>query len=161
LIRTAVIVLEDLTTVTAGRYDRRMMGPEIDINEQEALVIARGLLAVAKCDGTLDPREKSLIEGLVSVPTDRLTDITPEELARTLRGEPARLFLRSCFLVAFADGSFSAPERELIQRYAGALGVSDEELLHLTQSVKEFLLEPLSRLSNTESVVEVSKKLAV
>ncbi|HKC25210.1 MAG TPA: TerB family tellurite resistance protein [Thermoanaerobaculia bacterium] len=138
-----------------------MIGPEIDISEQEAVAIARGLLAVAKCDGTYDPREKSLIDGLVSMPTDRLTEIGADELARTLRGEAARLFLRSCLLVAFADRTFSAPERELIQRYAEALGVSAEELVNLTQSVKEFLLGPLSRLSNTDSVVEVSKKLAI
>jgi tellurite resistance protein len=138
-----------------------MIGPEIDINEQEAIAIARGLLTVAKCDGLLDPREKSLIEGLAPVPTDRLTDIGTDELARSLRGEAALLFLRSCLLVAFADGHFSDPERGLIQRYAEALGVSAEELRHLTQSVKEFLLEPLSRLANTDSVVEVSKKLAV
>src|SRR5213078_131646 len=100
-----------------------MIGPEIDLNEEEGTAIARGLLAVARCDGAYDDREKSLIEALLPVPTDGLTDISPEELARTLRGDAARLFLQSCFLVAFADRDFSDAERDLIGRYAEALEI--------------------------------------
>src|SRR4051794_12158307 len=117
-----------------------MLGPEIEVSEEEGTVIARGLLAVARCDGTVDPREKDLIESILPMPMEGLADIAPDELARSLRGDAARLFLQSCFLVAFADRTFSDPERALIQSYADALEVSAEELVHLAQSVKEYLM---------------------
>jgi len=137
-----------------------MIGPEIDLSDEQGAAIARGLFSVARCDGSFDPREKELITSLLGA-TEDLADIAPEDLPKSLRGDAARLFLRSCFLVAFADRDFSDPERKLIERYASAVEVSPEELVDLGQSVKEYLLAPLSRLSNTDAVVNVSKKLGV
>jgi tellurite resistance protein len=137
-----------------------MLGPEIEINEDEATAIARGLLAVARCDGTFDPREKELIESILPMPTEGLTDIAPDDLARALRGDAARVFLQSCFLVAFADRQFTDPERALIGRYASALEVSAEEVVHIAQGVKEYLLGSLAHLSNLAPVAEEAEKLS-
>jgi len=138
-----------------------MLGPEIDINEEQGVAITRGLLTVARCDGTFDDREKALIHGLVQTPTEGLTDIGPEEIGRSLKGDAARVFLRSCLLVALADREYSDAERGVIEGYAKALAVPAEELGDMAQAVKEYLLSPLARLSNSHQVAEVSKKLVM
>jgi tellurite resistance protein len=138
-----------------------MLGPELELTETQGRAIARGLVTVARCDGSFDSREKALIDDLVPDAPEALADIGPDEIAKALSGEAARLFLRSCFLVALADRHFSDKERSVIEGYANALGVESEELSTLGQSVKEYLLSPLSRLSNTAGVAEVSKKLTV
>jgi hypothetical protein len=138
-----------------------MMGPDIDLTEAEGTAIARGLLTIAHCDGSFDPREKDLIAALLPNPAVRPDPIAPDELGRALRPEAARVFLQSCYLVALADGTLSDAERAAIEGFAGPLGVPAEELTDIAQSVKEYLLEPLSKLSNVDAVVEVSKKLGV
>jgi tellurite resistance protein len=136
--------------------------PEIDISEEQANAIARGLLTVARTDGGLDARELELINEFAPGDASKLPDIAPDELARAIGGTSlAPLFLKSCFLVALADGDYSAQERDVIDRYGAALGVSGDALESLGQSVKEYLLKPLSRLANSQAVADVSKKLQV
>ena len=138
-----------------------MLGPEIDLTEDQGRAIARGLVSVARADGSLDDREKALIEDLVPGASSDLSDISPADLAKALSGDAARLFLRSCYLVAFADRDFSDAERALIESYAKGLGVDSAELSELGQGVKELLLAPLSRLSNSGGVAAVSKKITI
>jgi uncharacterized tellurite resistance protein B-like protein len=137
-----------------------MLGPAVDISEDEGVAIARGLLTIARCDGTYDEREKELIKHLLPVDTEGLPDISPEELAGLISPDAGRVFLKSCFLVAFADQDYSRPERKLIEKYAERLEIPDEEVASIAQAVKEYLLAPLSRLSNVQAIAEVSKKIS-
>ena len=136
--------------------------PEIQITAEQGQMMARGLMAVARADGSVDERELGLIRSLVPEGSPELPDVAPEELAGVIgSGEAGQLFLKSCLLVALADQAYSEPEKSLIARYAEAFRISAEELDVLAQSVKEFLLLPLSRLANVDSVVAVAKKLEV
>jgi tellurite resistance protein len=122
--------------------------------------IARGLITIAGADGAIDPRERELIAELAGTGYEMLPTIAPAELAAALTSQHLGIaFLRSCYLVALADGSLSDEERGLIQGYADALRVDAAALESLAQGVKEYLLAPLSRLSNVDAVVEVAKKL--
>lgn len=134
---------------------------DVELTESQAALIGRALLAVARSDGEMDPREVALIEEL-SPEALGGADPDPAELAAALP-EPAQrdLFLRSALLVALVDRSFSDAEKALLGQYAAALGVSEEGLTELTSSVKAFLLEPLLPLANTDAVVAVSKKIPV
>jgi tellurite resistance protein len=136
--------------------------PEIDLTEKQARVIARGMLAVARAHGGVDERELELIHALSDGDLDSAPELTVEEAAAELpEGEARRLFVKSCLLVALVDLSYSDEEKAVVGRYSSALGVSAEEVADLAQSVKEFLLSPLARLSNAEAVAEVSKRLDV
>jgi hypothetical protein len=109
----------------------------------------------------VDPRELSLIEELA--PAD-LGGPAPDPAAvAELFTEPGPrdLLIRSALLVALVDQSFSDKEREVIGRYASALGFSDEEFEQLSSDVKAYLMSPLIGLSNTSSVAEVSKNLKI
>lgn len=133
---------------------------EVDLSAEEAKAIARGMLAVARSDGKLDPRELVMIQEFYPASLEALPDMTPKEAASALENRTVSgLFLKSCLLVAWADREYSDKERALISKYAEALAISAAELAHIEQSVKEWLMAPLSRLANTEAVVEVSKKM--
>lgn len=67
--------------------------------------------------------------------------------------------LHSCLLLAHADGSYSAAERAKVQGFADALGVSDGELAQIEEGVADYLLQQISRITNTDALQEVSKEL--
>jgi tellurite resistance protein len=67
--------------------------------------------------------------------------------------------LHSCLLLAHADGSYSAAERAKVQGFADALGVSAGELEQIEEGVTDYLLQQISRISNTDALQEVSKEL--
>ncbi len=136
---------------------------DIAIDQRQAHAFAGGLAAVARSEGEIDPREKSILDGLGLGDVATLTSPSPEELADALgRGtEAATLFLRTALLMAWADGTAGKDERALIGRFAAALGVAEGDLVGLEQSVKEYLLAPFARLVNTPAAVEVAKKLSV
>lgn len=67
--------------------------------------------------------------------------------------------LHSCLLLAHADGSYSAAERAKVQGFADALGVSSGELEQIEEGVADYLLQQISRISNTDALQEVSREL--
>jgi len=67
--------------------------------------------------------------------------------------------LHSCLLLAHADGEYSAAERSKVQRFADALGVADTELQQIAEGVTDYLLQQISRISNTDALQEVAKEL--
>ncbi|MCM2317008.1 MAG: hypothetical protein NDJ92_17815, partial [Thermoanaerobaculia bacterium] len=69
------------------------------------------------------------------------------------------VFIRTCILMAWADNSFDGKERELVSRYAKALGIGDDEIAEHESAVKSYLISSLVKLANTDAVVEVAKKL--
>lgn len=147
------------------------LSPETEIKEAQAEAIARGLMTVARADGHVHEREAALIADFYGAITDH-----PADLAALQRLEPAdgaylaaslpelelrRLFLKTAMLLAYVDGSYSAPESKLIGEYGEALGVGAAGMIDLEQQVKEFMLSQLSGLKNHEAVADVARELKV
>ncbi len=145
--------------------------PEVEISEDEAEAIGRGLFAVAKADGNLHERERALISeffasigdrpsGLAALERDAA--IAPETLALALpRGELRQLFLMTALLLALCDGDYGTGESALIKKYAAAMEISDTDLAHMTTQVKEHMLSQLSHLQNVDAAVAVARELKV
>lgn len=143
--------------------------PEIEISDEQAEAIVRGLFAVARAEGGVHEKEKALLMGFYGEATggaqslaalERAPDATPEEMAAALTSDALRkVFIKTCILMGWADNSFGGKERELVGRYAKALGIDDAEIAEHEQAVKSYLLSSIVKLSNTDAVVEVSKKL--
>jgi len=144
--------------------------PEIDITRNQAEAIARGMYAVARADGDIHPREQALLSDFYADTVDgrapdmlalgRESDISGEQLALALVGtEVRKLFIKSCVLLAYADGAFEGPEAEKVAGYAAALEVDTKTLRELEEQVKDYLIAHLSGLQNTASVVAVASEL--
>ncbi|MCC6128332.1 MAG: TerB family tellurite resistance protein [Acidobacteria bacterium] len=135
--------------------------PEVELNDSQAAAIARIMLAVAQSDGEVDDRELSLIGELA--PADLTSPVPDPSTVAALFPEPSQkeLLVRSALLVALVDRSFSAAERSVVEGYAKAFGMGEEDLERLASDVKAFLMSPLIGLSNSESVAEVSKNLKI
>ena len=134
---------------------------DVDVTADQEQAMGRAMLAVARADGTADPRELTLIEELSPVDATS-SDPTPAELAAAFPGAAGReLLLRSTLLVALVDGDYSDAERAVVASYAEAFGVPPARLEELASTVKDFLMAPLLPLANSASVVEVSRKLKV
>lgn len=132
---------------------------DVDVTAEQAQAMGRAMLAVARADGTADPRELNLIEELSPVDATA-SDPSPAELAAAFPEAAGRdLVLKSSLLVALVDGDFSDAERAVVASYAEAFGLTPARLDELASSVKAFLMAPLLSLSNTSAVVEVSRKL--
>ena len=144
--------------------------PEVMLNEDEAELIAQGLLAVARSDGQLHDRELALVQSYYGEIVDdgvlrRIEaegDIAADVLATGLARPPIpMLFIKSAILCAFADGTYHPKERAKIEEYAAAMNIGATALAELEQSVKEFLLSQLKHLHNREATLQVAKELEV
>jgi tellurite resistance protein len=143
--------------------------PEIEIREDQAEAIARGLYAVARADGNIHEREAAMINEFFNATTDhashlaaleRMPKLDPAHLAAALpSAELRQLFLKSAVLLAHVDGSFSAQEQKQIGAYAKAFGIDASALTKLEAAVKDYLLGHLSHLHNVHGVAEVAKEL--
>lgn len=141
--------------------------PEIVVDDAQAEAIARGLHAVAKCDG-LHEREAALVASFLADPTkaatalaelERRPAITAAELAGALGSTDLRLmFLKSALLLAWADGKVSEEERAIIGTFAAALEATDK-VDQLEASVKEYLLSHISGIQNTDAAAAVAKQM--
>ena len=145
--------------------------PEIEVRDDQAEAIARGLMAVAKADGDLHPREGAMISELFASTTDRSSDLAaleredPIDAATLAIQLPTRdlrlLFIKTAFLLAYADNQLGAGEKEQIAAYAAAMEIGSDELEDLQLRVKEYLLAQLGHVENVDAVVEVAKELKV
>jgi tellurite resistance protein len=149
--------------------------PEIDVSATEAEAIARGLYAVALVDG-LHERELALIADFFSATVEddggtvqaaraslaRLGPLEPAALAALLPAVAHReLFLKTAYLLGWADGKVSPGERAAIDAFAAALGLGAEVRSRLEAEVKDYLMRPLAGLANVEGAAAVAKKLGL
>jgi uncharacterized membrane protein YebE (DUF533 family) len=145
---------------------------ETDITAGQAEIIARGMLAVARAEGGVRKAELELVKGFYSevsgggarhlASLEQAPDLTPEVAAAALTSETlAKLFLKSCILAGYADGTYTKEERAAVEGFAKALKVDGNVLAELEQSVKEFLVSHLAGLSNVEATVAVARKLKI
>lgn len=145
--------------------------PEIEISAEQAEVMARGLFAVARAEGGMHEREKTLLmsffadvgegSGARSLSAlEHAPDLSPSELASALTSRAhALLFVKTCILMAWADNNYAEKERDLVEGFSTALGLGEEDVSELEQEVKSYLLSSLVRLANSEAVAEVSREL--
>ena len=134
---------------------------DVELTDEQERAMGRAMLAVARADGTADPREVALIDKMAPVDI-AAPDPTPAELGVAFPDAAGReLLLKSALLVALVDGDYSAAERGVVASFADGCGVSASRLEELASEVKAFLMAPLLPLSNTPAVVEVSRKLKV
>ncbi len=145
--------------------------PEIEITQDQAEAMARGLFAVARADGKIHEREAALIADFYGASVDHPLNMAELERAPAVDGaflaaklptaELRELFLKTGILLSYADGNYSAPESKLIAQFARALGVDDARLRHYEQQVKEFMLGQLAHIKNVDAVAKVAKSLKV
>jgi tellurite resistance protein len=143
--------------------------PEVHLSHGAAEAIARGLYAVARCDG-IHEREAGLIAGFwidaggggPLSDLERAPSIKPAELATSLHSDAERqLFLKTAVLLTWADGKVSDAEKKAVHDFAKALSVDDKMLEKLDAEVKDFLLSHLTHVQNSEAVSDVAKKMKV
>lgn len=144
--------------------------PEIEISQDQAEAIARGLYAVAKADGDIHPSEAALIADFFGAATDDVAALAALERAPAIEGstlaaqlptvEHRTVFVKTAILLAYADGGYGKAESALIAKYATDLGLAGE-LPKLEGEVKNYLLASLSGIKNVDAVVEVTKGLKV
>lgn len=143
--------------------------PEIEIRQDQAEAIARGLFAIAKADGGVHEREAAIIAEFYCSTTDLAADLGALERAPTIEGatlalmlptaELRRLFVKTAILLAYADSSYGVPESKLIAEYAKALEIPEKDMALMEVQVKEFLLSQLTHLSNVQGAAQVAKEL--
>jgi tellurite resistance protein len=143
--------------------------PEIDIREDQAEAIARGLYVVARADGKVHEREAAMIGEFFNSTTDhashlgsleRSAPIEAAALAAILGSQDLRtLFLKTAILLAYVDGNYAPPEQKAVAAFAKACEVDTKALAALEQSVKDYMLGHLAHLQNVHAVAEVSKSL--
>jgi hypothetical protein len=142
----------------------------VNLTFEQVQTLTRGLHSLADTDG-VHPREEALIRefydacrpaGDKSYEDTIKTPFALDEALTTL-GSPElrRLFIKTSWLLAFADGKVTAPERTRIAEYAKALNVSDADSTELQAQVKEYLLAQLTHIRNTAAVAEVAKAMKV
>src|SRR5882724_11465304 len=95
--------------------------PEVHLSQPAAEAIARGLFTVAKVDG-LHEREAALVASFWSeagggagslANLDRAAQMKPADLASALHtAEERTLFLKTAYLLAWADGKVTPEERK-------------------------------------------------
>lgn len=143
--------------------------PEVMISHEEGALMARGMLAVARSDGNLHDREITLVQGFLGAAGgspfalnafSNEDDIGADVLAAGLtRDAIGMLFIKSCILLAYADGVYAPAEKAKIEAYAAALDISGDAIAELEQSVREFLLSQLHHVQDTAAVVQVAREL--
>jgi len=146
--------------------------PEIEISAEQAEVMARGLFAVARAEGGIHEKEKTLLMSFYSdvaedsssrslSALEHAPDVSPSEIAAALTSQShALLFVKTCILMAYADNNFGAKERDVIEGFAKALGLTADHVSGLEQDVRSFLLSSLVRLANSEAVATVARELS-
>lgn len=63
--------------------------------------------------------------------------------------------LKSCILLAYADGQYSAGEQKKVQEYATLLGVSAGDLQGMESTVADHLIQQIARIQNTDALQQV------
>ena len=131
----------------------------IELDARAAWTIAAGMRAVANADGE-HPNELALIQAFeAELPTDLGLDF---DLGNLGTDGAKEVFLKSCVLVALADGRMSEEEVQLINSYAHRLGLPEEVLTDLIQQVSVVMLSHFTGVTHfKDQVVAVGRALGV
>jgi tellurite resistance protein len=139
----------------------------LGINHIQAIV--RGMNEVAKLDGVHDAEAVMLDQfyGACQADAGALTNFRelvngPFDIAEAARvldtPERKAVFLKSCILLAYADGRYSQAERDKVRTFADGLGIPAAATLAIEESVADQLLQNIARISNVDALKEVASK---
>jgi hypothetical protein len=142
----------------------------IDLGLNHVQVIVQGMMGVARCDGVHQTEQVLVKQFYEACRTDAggLADF--EDLARTpFNAESARdvldsdalrqVFLKSCVLLAHADGKYTEAERKQVSQYASLLKVEPTALQTIEEEVSGILLRQISRIQNLDALRSVASEL--
>lgn len=142
-----------------------------DLSPAQVKQLTNAMLSVAMVDG-LNPAEAALIRQFYDsarsddmLPTDAVMDdqaahqFNLGELAGSSPEFADTLVLMS-LMTAYADGSLSQGERELVDSIAGATGMDGERLAKHLAQVQNDLIGALSHLPDSGSVANVLRELS-
>lgn len=141
----------------------RELFTDVDINKNEAIWIAQGLRALAKCDG-LAAAELAMVESL-----ERELDIgsTAHDAfdadASPLRGDAQQaVFVRTLVLLSLVDGRVSSRETDFIVDACTRMGLSDDRRAELEVDAKMYLLSTLEGVRHfRDQAIAVGKRLGL
>ncbi len=137
---------------------KELMTGGVELSAEAAHVVAAGMRAVAQADGN-HPREEALIDAFEAdlPPGSAELDLS---LLDTLALKEA--FLKSCVLVAFADGRISEAELTVLRGFLQELALGPEELGQATREVASALLSQFSTVQTfRDQVIEIGRSLGL
>ncbi len=143
----------------------------IELDEPQTEAICRGLLDLAACDG-VDESELHLIHGFYRTSgaagdLDALAkqgfDLAAAAKVLQAGGDNVvEAFFISCYLLIYADGEFSDPERKRVGEFGAAFGLDEARLEHLHVKARLYLLQMLAQnLRNPDAVRSVGGELGL
>lgn len=142
----------------------------LELNEEQTNLVCQGLMDLAAVDG-VDPSETELIENFYSAAGGdkaKLDELLKQpfdiEKAKKVFDTPdaRNAFLLSCYMLIYADGVHSEPERKRISEFAAALDVSAAELEDLHVKARMYLLRELAQgLRNRDVVRQVGMSMGL
>jgi len=141
----------------------------VDLGLNHVQVIIRGMYAVAKSD---DVHQTELVlikqfydacredvSGLADFDDVIAREYDKDEAAEILNTlELRRTFLKSCYLLAFADGAFSEEESTVLKTLAADLGMDEAEQDAVREEVQGFLMRQISKIQNVDALMDVAKE---
>jgi len=136
---------------------------DVDINKDEAVWIAQGLRALAKCDG-LAAAELAMVESLEGeLGIESTAHDTFDADASPLRGEPQQaVFVRTLVLLSLVDGRVSTRETDFIVDACSRMGLSDARRAELEVDAKQYLLSTLEGVRHfRQQAIAVGKRLGL
>jgi len=132
-----------------------MNSEHVDFDEKTAALIAKGMMAVAKADGDIHPREIALIQAFqADVP---ISDLDEDAVLEPGSGAT---YLNSLVLVALADGHITPEEHTIINELAQKHGLSSDDVETSINWAKSYFLEAFSGVEIfKDSVTEIAESL--
>lgn len=135
-----------------------IMGTAAELDADAARTVAAAMREVARVDGS-HPREEALIDAFEA---DLPGDAGAVDLSTLKSAADKEAFLKSCVLVAFADGSLSDAELELLKRYTAGMGLDPADLTRATRDVASALLSQFAGVKvYRDQVVQIGRQLGL
>ena len=142
-----------------------------NLSPVQVTLLTKAMLSVAMCDG-LHPAEAGLISNFYEgsrgddMPTMQAmldaVKASPLKVGELSGSAPefAETVMLMCLMTAYADGSFSASERDYVKSLAAVLGIDDARFSGYLAQVHNELIGALSNLPDSASVAKVFGKLS-
>ena len=143
---------------------------EVKLTNEQTNVVCQGLMDLAAVDG-VDPSETALIENFYASEGGNPSDLEallkkPFDLAAAKTvldtAEVRHAFLQTCYMLIYADGVHSEPEKKRIHEFAAALDVNDAILDELHLKARMFLLCGMAQnIRNRDAVIAVGNSMGL
>ena len=142
-----------------------------NLSPAQVTLLTKAMLSVAMRDG-LHPAEAGLISNFYEgsrgddMPTMQAmldaVKASPLKVGELSGSAPefAETVMLMCLMTAYADGSFSASERDYVKSLAAVLGIDEERFSGYLAQVHNELIGAVSNLPDSASVAKVFGKLS-